>query len=123
MIDLPRPSFMEKTPLELGIGTWNNVLTITQNTPLIDVMDIFLSKRVSALPVLDENEKVRCISENSTWLKSLKQYLLILRLFFSFIGIVIMVGLYSYVEDIFGASHHETGKNSWRIIQRTKKFD
>lgn len=34
-----------------------------------------------------------------------------------------MVGLYSYVEDIFGASHHEPGKNSWRIIQRTKKFD
>ncbi|KAL4002889.1 CBS domain family protein [Acanthocheilonema viteae] len=58
MIDLPRPSFMEKTPLELGIGTWNNVLTITQNTPLIDIMGIFLSKRVSALPVLDENGKV-----------------------------------------------------------------
>ncbi|CAG9539616.1 unnamed protein product [Cercopithifilaria johnstoni] len=58
MIDLPRPSFMEKTPLELGIGTWNNVSTITQNTPLIDIMNIFLSKRVSALPVLDENEKV-----------------------------------------------------------------
>lgn len=58
MIDLPRPSFMEKTPLELGIGTWNNVSTITQDTPLIDIMDAFLSKRVSALPVLDDNEKV-----------------------------------------------------------------
>uniref|UniRef100_A0A1I7VKE5 5'-AMP-activated protein kinase subunit gamma-1-like n=1 Tax=Loa loa TaxID=7209 RepID=A0A1I7VKE5_LOALO len=58
MIDLPRPSFMEKTPLELGIGTWNNVLTVTQNTALIDIMDIFLSKRVSALPVLDDNAKV-----------------------------------------------------------------
>lgn len=83
MIDLPRPSFMEKTPLELGIGTWNNVLTITQNTPLIDVMDIFLSKRVSALPVLDENEKVRCISENSTWLKvSVSSYLTIVFFFY-----------------------------------------
>ncbi|VDK67880.1 unnamed protein product [Litomosoides sigmodontis] len=58
MIDLPRPFFMEKTPLELGIGTWNNVSTITQNTQLIDIMEIFLSKGVSALPVLDENEKV-----------------------------------------------------------------
>ncbi|KAM3723806.1 5'-AMP-activated protein [Dirofilaria immitis] len=58
MIDLPRPSFMDKTPLELGIGTWSDVLTITQNTPLIDVMNIFISKRVSALPVLDENGKV-----------------------------------------------------------------
>ncbi|KAK6101166.1 CBS domain family protein [Brugia pahangi] len=58
MIDLPCPSFMEKTPRELGIGTWNAVSTITENTSLIDIMDIFLSKRVSALPVLDENEKV-----------------------------------------------------------------
>ncbi|VDK67228.1 unnamed protein product [Onchocerca ochengi] len=58
MIDLPRPSFMEKTPFELGIGTWDDVSTITQNTPLIDVMNLFLSKRVSALPVLDENGKV-----------------------------------------------------------------
>ncbi|VDO46498.1 unnamed protein product, partial [Onchocerca flexuosa] len=57
MIDLPRPSFMEKTPFELGIGTWDDVSTITQDTPLIDVMNLFLSKRISALPVLDENGK------------------------------------------------------------------
>ncbi|VDN01612.1 unnamed protein product [Thelazia callipaeda] len=58
VLDLPRPSFMDKTPRELGLGTWNNVSTITEDTPLIDVMGIFLSKRVSALPVLDKNGRV-----------------------------------------------------------------
>lgn len=58
MVDLPRPSFMDKTPRELGIGTWNNVRTIDQDTPLITVMDIFLAERVSALPVLNKDDKV-----------------------------------------------------------------
>uniref|UniRef100_A0A915PC78 Uncharacterized protein n=1 Tax=Setaria digitata TaxID=48799 RepID=A0A915PC78_9BILA len=62
MIDLPRPSFMEKAPRELGIGTWDNVSTVTQNTPLIDVMDIFLSKRISALPVVDIYAKFDAIN-------------------------------------------------------------
>ncbi|MFH4977126.1 hypothetical protein AB6A40_003835 [Gnathostoma spinigerum] len=56
--DLPRPSFMSKTPRELGIGTWKDVLTISMDTPLIDALHVFLEKRVSALPLLDRDGKV-----------------------------------------------------------------
>ncbi|KAI6215532.1 hypothetical protein M3Y94_00395800 [Aphelenchoides besseyi] len=58
MVDLPTPEFMKKTPRELGIGSWSNICTISIHTPLIEAMKIFLEKRVSALPVLDDNEKV-----------------------------------------------------------------
>uniref|UniRef100_A0A914XA21 CBS domain-containing protein n=1 Tax=Plectus sambesii TaxID=2011161 RepID=A0A914XA21_9BILA len=58
IFDLPRPSFMEKTPKELNIGTWGHIVTITPCTPLIDALKIFLEKRVSALPLLDPDGKV-----------------------------------------------------------------
>uniref|UniRef100_A0A0N5A1P7 5'-AMP-activated protein kinase subunit gamma-1 n=1 Tax=Parastrongyloides trichosuri TaxID=131310 RepID=A0A0N5A1P7_PARTI len=56
--DLPKPTFMDKTPKELGIGCWENVISISVNTPLIEALQIFLEKRVSALPLLDEDGKV-----------------------------------------------------------------
>ncbi|TKR68140.1 hypothetical protein L596_024164 [Steinernema carpocapsae] len=56
--DLPKPAFMEKTPKELGIGCWDSVATIDMDTPLIDALRIFLSKRVSALPLIDAQGKV-----------------------------------------------------------------
>ena len=56
--DLPKPAFMDKTPKELGIGSWENILTIDKSTPLIEAMKTFLSKRVSALPLIDSDGKV-----------------------------------------------------------------
>ncbi|CAJ0942950.1 unnamed protein product, partial [Mesorhabditis belari] len=56
--DLPRPSFMEKTPRELGIGSWGEVLTIHSDTPLIEALKTFLSNRVSALPIVDNEDRV-----------------------------------------------------------------
>ncbi|KAK0417843.1 hypothetical protein QR680_013237 [Steinernema hermaphroditum] len=56
--DLPKPAFMEKTPKELGIGSWGDVCTINMGTPLIDALRTFLSKRVSALPLVDDMGKV-----------------------------------------------------------------
>ena len=58
MYDLPRPAFMEKTPQELGIGSWGDILTIHVDTPLHDALEIFLKNRVSALPLVDEEGKV-----------------------------------------------------------------
>lgn len=58
MYDLPRPAFMEKTPQELGIGSWGDILTIHVNTPLHDALEIFLKNRVSALPLVDEDGRV-----------------------------------------------------------------
>uniref|UniRef100_A0A1I8BSJ3 5'-AMP-activated protein kinase subunit gamma-2 n=1 Tax=Meloidogyne hapla TaxID=6305 RepID=A0A1I8BSJ3_MELHA len=56
--DLPKPAFMDKTPKELGIGSWENICTISKSTPLIEAMKTFLSKRVSALPLIDTDGKV-----------------------------------------------------------------
>lgn len=56
--DLPRPRFMEKTPRELGIGSWGEICTVSKDTPLIQALNIFLEKRVSALPIVDENGRV-----------------------------------------------------------------
>lgn len=49
---------MEKTPKELGIGSWGNICTISIDTLLIEAMKIFLEKRVSALPLLDRDGRV-----------------------------------------------------------------
>jgi len=56
--DLPAPTFLHKTPKELGIGSWGDILTVRQDTLLIDALACFLDSRVSALPVLDANGKV-----------------------------------------------------------------
>lgn len=61
LVDLPRPSFMDKTPKELAIGTWGNILTISMHTPLIDALRTFLQKRVSALPLVDKDGKVHLV--------------------------------------------------------------
>ncbi|KRZ11657.1 5'-AMP-activated protein kinase subunit gamma-2, partial [Trichinella pseudospiralis] len=58
MPDLPMPQFMKKSPKELGIGTWSNIHTVTKVTPLIEVLRKLLELRVSALPVVDENDRV-----------------------------------------------------------------
>ncbi|KRZ11036.1 5'-AMP-activated protein kinase subunit gamma-1 [Trichinella zimbabwensis] len=58
MPDLPMPKFMKKSPKELGIGTWSNIHTVTKVTPLIEVLRKLLELRVSALPVVDEDDRV-----------------------------------------------------------------
>lgn len=49
---------MDKTPKDLGIGTWGNIFTITKSTSVIDALRLFLERRVSALPLIDKNGKV-----------------------------------------------------------------
>jgi 5'-AMP-activated protein kinase regulatory gamma subunit len=49
---------MNKTPKELGIGSFDNICTISKDTPLIEALKYFLEKRVSALPLLDAEGKV-----------------------------------------------------------------
>lgn len=40
---------------ELGIGTYGNIVTVQPDTPIIEALDLFVEKRVSALPVVDSN--------------------------------------------------------------------
>jgi 5'-AMP-activated protein kinase regulatory gamma subunit len=61
LADLPKPSFMDKSPRELGIGSYDNICSISKDTPLIEALKIFLEKRVSALPLLDSDHKASII--------------------------------------------------------------
>ncbi|KAM4559999.1 5'-AMP-activated protein kinase subunit gamma-1 isoform 4-T4 [Odontesthes bonariensis] len=55
---LPRPAFIQRQIQELGIGTFRNIATVQQTASLYDALSIFVERRVSALPVVDEQGKV-----------------------------------------------------------------
>lgn len=50
---MPKPAFMKHTLRELGIGTYRDIAFIHPNTPIIKALNIFVERRVSALPVVD----------------------------------------------------------------------
>uniref|UniRef100_A0A8B9L9T9 Protein kinase AMP-activated non-catalytic subunit gamma 2 n=1 Tax=Astyanax mexicanus TaxID=7994 RepID=A0A8B9L9T9_ASTMX len=56
--EMPKPAFMKQTLEELGIGTYSNIAFIHPDTPIIKALSIFVERRVSALPVVDESGKV-----------------------------------------------------------------
>ncbi|XP_064410693.1 5'-AMP-activated protein kinase subunit gamma-2 isoform X2 [Latimeria chalumnae] len=57
--EMPKPAFMKKKNLgELGIGTYHNIAFIHPDTPIIKALNIFVERRISALPVVDESGKV-----------------------------------------------------------------
>ncbi|KXJ10573.1 5'-AMP-activated protein kinase subunit gamma-2 [Exaiptasia diaphana] len=51
---LRMPEFMHYSLKDVGLGTYANVATITPNTPLITALHMFAQRRVSALPVVNE---------------------------------------------------------------------
>uniref|UniRef100_A0A674BAG3 Protein kinase AMP-activated non-catalytic subunit gamma 2 n=1 Tax=Salmo trutta TaxID=8032 RepID=A0A674BAG3_SALTR len=56
--EMPKPAFMKQTLEELTIGTYHNIAFIHPDTPIIKALSIFVVRRVSALPVVDESGKV-----------------------------------------------------------------
>ncbi|KAF7705969.1 5'-AMP-activated protein kinase subunit gamma-1 [Silurus meridionalis] len=56
--EMPKPAFMKKTLSELGIGTYDNIAFIQPDTPIIKALSVFVDRRVSALPVVDNAGKV-----------------------------------------------------------------
>lgn len=58
MCEIPKPAFMKQTLGELGIGTYHEIAFIHPDTPIIKALNIFVEKRVSALPVVDESGKI-----------------------------------------------------------------
>ncbi|XP_028822140.1 5'-AMP-activated protein kinase subunit gamma-1-like isoform X2 [Denticeps clupeoides] len=56
--EMPKPAFMKQTLEELGVGTYSNIAFIHPDTPIIKALCIFVERRVSALPVVDESGKV-----------------------------------------------------------------
>ncbi|XP_040910714.1 5'-AMP-activated protein kinase subunit gamma-1-like isoform X2 [Toxotes jaculatrix] len=58
MCEMPKPAFMKQTLGELGIGTYHDIAFIHPDTPIIKALNIFVERRVSALPVVDDLGKV-----------------------------------------------------------------
>ncbi|KAF5893617.1 5'-AMP-activated protein kinase subunit gamma-1-like isoform X1, partial [Clarias magur] len=56
--EMPKPAFMKQTLSELGIGTYHNIAFIRPDTPIIKALSVFVDRRVSALPVVDNTGKV-----------------------------------------------------------------
>ncbi|KAM4697557.1 5'-AMP-activated protein kinase subunit gamma-3 [Rhinophrynus dorsalis] len=51
---IPRPRFLQKTILELGIGTFRDVAVVLDTSSVYNALEIFVERRVSALPVVNE---------------------------------------------------------------------
>ncbi|KAI3374931.1 hypothetical protein L3Q82_021459 [Scortum barcoo] len=62
MCEMPKPAFMKQTLGELGIGTYHEIAFIHPDTPIIKALNIFVERRVSALPVVDESGKITNLS-------------------------------------------------------------
>ena len=52
------PRHLDLPIRQLNVGTYDNIATTTMDTPLIDALNAFVERRVSALPVVDQNGKV-----------------------------------------------------------------
>lgn len=51
---LPKPRFLQKTIQELGIGTFRDIAIVIDSAPVYTALEIFVDRRVSALPVVNE---------------------------------------------------------------------
>lgn len=55
---IPKPPFVRKQIQELGIGTFRNIATVQETASLYDALSIFVERRVSALPVVNEQGSI-----------------------------------------------------------------
>ncbi|KAM5267343.1 5'-AMP-activated protein kinase subunit gamma-3 isoform 2-T2 [Hipposideros larvatus] len=55
---LPRPAFLSRTIQDLGIGTFRDLAVVLETAPILTALEIFVDRRVSALPVVNEAGQV-----------------------------------------------------------------
>uniref|UniRef100_A0A8B9R9T7 Protein kinase AMP-activated non-catalytic subunit gamma 3 n=1 Tax=Astyanax mexicanus TaxID=7994 RepID=A0A8B9R9T7_ASTMX len=55
---IPKPRFLQKRIEEVEIGTFKEIATIQKTATVYDALSIFVERRVSALPVVNEQGKV-----------------------------------------------------------------
>ncbi|XP_072473914.1 5'-AMP-activated protein kinase subunit gamma-3 isoform X2 [Notamacropus eugenii] len=55
---LPRPQFLSRSIQDLGIGTFRDLAVVLDTAPILSALDIFVDRRVSALPVVNESGQV-----------------------------------------------------------------
>ncbi|KAM6200559.1 5'-AMP-activated protein kinase subunit gamma-3 isoform 1-T1 [Sarcoramphus papa] len=55
---IPKPHFLKKTVQELCIGTFRDVAVVPETAPVYTALEIFVDRRVSALPVINDAGQV-----------------------------------------------------------------
>ncbi|GLD56658.1 5'-AMP-activated protein kinase subunit gamma-1-like protein [Lates japonicus] len=55
---IPKPRFLQKQINEVAIGTFKQIATVQESASVYDALTIFVERRVSALPVVNEQGKV-----------------------------------------------------------------
>ncbi|XP_017569497.1 5'-AMP-activated protein kinase subunit gamma-1 isoform X3 [Pygocentrus nattereri] len=55
---VPKPRFLQRKVQDAGVGTFRDIATVQEMATLYDALSIFVERRVSALPVVDEEGKV-----------------------------------------------------------------
>lgn len=51
---IPKPRFLQKRINEVAIGTFKEIATVQESASVYDALTIFVERRVSALPVVNE---------------------------------------------------------------------
>ncbi|XP_048004452.1 uncharacterized protein LOC125240562 isoform X3 [Leguminivora glycinivorella] len=59
--ELPKPSYLQCKVRELQIGTLRDIETATEDTSIIDALSKFVNRRVSALPLVDAEGRLKDI--------------------------------------------------------------
>ncbi|KAM6080728.1 5'-AMP-activated protein kinase subunit gamma-3 isoform 2-T2 [Theristicus caerulescens] len=55
---IPKPRFLKKTVQELCVGTFRDVAVVSETAPVYAALEIFVDRRVSALPVINDAGQV-----------------------------------------------------------------
>ena len=55
---MPKPSYFHQSIFDLGIGSYEDIEVARYDTPIIEALNKFVKKRVSALPIVDEEGKL-----------------------------------------------------------------
>ncbi|KAM9804672.1 5'-AMP-activated protein kinase subunit gamma-3b isoform 2-T2 [Neosynchiropus ocellatus] len=55
---IPKPRFLQKKISEVAIGTFREIATVQETATVYDALTVFVERRVSALPVVNEQGKV-----------------------------------------------------------------
>uniref|UniRef100_A0A3Q3G5K3 Protein kinase, AMP-activated, gamma 3b non-catalytic subunit n=1 Tax=Labrus bergylta TaxID=56723 RepID=A0A3Q3G5K3_9LABR len=55
---IPKPRFLQRRINEVAIGTFREIATVQESASVYDALTMFVERRVSALPVVDDKGKV-----------------------------------------------------------------
>ncbi len=55
---IPKPRFLQRRIGEVAIGTFKQIATVQESASVFDALTTFVERRVSALPVVDEQGSV-----------------------------------------------------------------